>query len=42
MLYHPVLPNLPKDPASNPEKYREPSEWGMDYDDVEVASTLPC
>mmetsp|Transcript_19374 Transcript_19374/g.46551 ORF Transcript_19374/g.46551 Transcript_19374/m.46551 type:complete len:317 (-) Transcript_19374:60-1010(-) len=39
LLYHPVLPNLPRDPAGNPERYREPSEWGMEYDNVQVTAS---
>jgi hypothetical protein len=40
MLYHPVLPNLPRDPASNPARLRNPEEWGMQYVDVEVTGTV--
>jgi len=38
MLYHPVIPNIPRDPAGNPQNYREPSEWGIAYDNVEVVA----
>jgi len=38
LLYHPVLGDLPRDPASNPQRHREPSEWGMDYENVHVTA----
>jgi hypothetical protein len=36
MLYHPSLPDLPRDPARNPVRLRNPAEWEMPYEDVEV------
>ena len=37
MLYHPVLPGLARDPAKNPAGYRNPAEWQMPYNDIEVS-----
>eukprot|EP00288_Rhodomonas_lens_P014413 CAMPEP_0177695300 /NCGR_PEP_ID=MMETSP0484_2-20121128/3383_1 /TAXON_ID=354590 /ORGANISM="Rhodomonas lens, Strain RHODO" /LENGTH=315 /DNA_ID=CAMNT_0019206215 /DNA_START=115 /DNA_END=1062 /DNA_ORIENTATION=- len=36
MLYHPELPDIGRDPATNPEKYRSPMEWEMPHDAVTV------
>uniref|UniRef100_A0A6T7NFG8 Serine aminopeptidase S33 domain-containing protein n=1 Tax=Hanusia phi TaxID=3032 RepID=A0A6T7NFG8_9CRYP len=34
LLYHPEVPGVPKDPRENPERYRNPGEWNMPYEDM--------
>ena len=36
MLYHPEIPGVGRDPAKNPPQLRNPSEWGIPYEDVTV------
>jgi hypothetical protein len=36
MLYHPQVPGLERDPADNPQGYRDPSQHDMLYEDVIV------